>query len=87
MSDPGSGIGFQVDATLDTFGLLCPVPIIKTAKKIRELGVGQILEVLSDDEGIKDDMPAWCKSTGQEFLKIIEAGRGEYRAYVRKLVG
>jgi len=73
----------KADVTLDCFGLLCPMPIIKTAEKIKELKVGQVLEVLATDEGIKTDMPAWCKATGQEFLGVEEK-EGEYRAYVKK---
>jgi tRNA 2-thiouridine synthesizing protein A len=72
------------DATLDCYGLLCPMPIIQTAKKIKELRVGQVLEVLSTDEGIVDDMPAWCKMTGQEYLGLEKDG-DVYRVYVRKV--
>lgn len=72
------------DQTLDCFGLLCPMPIIKTSEKIKELKVGQVLEVLATDEGIKSDMPAWCKTTGQEFLGVEEKD-GEYKAYVKKV--
>jgi tRNA 2-thiouridine synthesizing protein A len=74
----------KADAILDTLGLYCPMPIVKTAEKIKDLKIGQALEVISDDEGIKEDMPAWCRRTGNEFLKI-EEGEGEYRVYVRKL--
>jgi len=75
----------RADVKLDCFGLLCPMPIIETAKKIKELKVGEILEVLSTDEGIKTDMPAWCKATGQEYLGVEEA-KGEYRVYIKKSV-
>jgi tRNA 2-thiouridine synthesizing protein A len=44
---------------------------------------GEVLEVTADDPGIKYDMPAWCKSTGNEFLGVEESA-GEYKAYVRK---
>ncbi|MDY6836196.1 MAG: sulfurtransferase TusA family protein [Chloroflexota bacterium] len=71
------------DVTLDCVGLYCPMPISKTAKKIKELNQGQVLEVLADDEGIKEDMPAWCRVTGNEFLGIEEE-YGQYKAYVRK---
>lgn len=74
----------KADAILDTLGLYCPMPIVKTAKKIKDLKIGQVLKVISDDEGIKEDMPAWCRRTGNEFLRI-EEGEGEYRVYVRKL--
>ncbi len=74
----------QADEKLDCFGLLCPMPIIATAKKMRELKVGQVLEVLATDEGIKEDMPAWCKATGQEYLGGEEK-EGEYRVFVKKI--
>lgn len=73
----------KADAKLDCFGLLCPMPIIETAKKIKQIKVGEVLEVLSTDKGIKEDMPAWCKTTGHEFLGIEEENE-VYRVYVRK---
>jgi tRNA 2-thiouridine synthesizing protein A len=74
----------QADVTLDCFGLLCPMPIIRTARKLKEMKVGEVLEVVSTDAGIKADMPAWCKMTGQEFLGFEEEG-DSIRVYVRKL--
>lgn len=71
------------DETLDCVGLYCPMPIVHTAKKIKELKSGQVLEVLSDDEGIKQDMPNWCKTTGNEYLGL-EADNGVYRVFVKK---
>lgn len=73
----------KADATLDCIGLYCPMPIYNTAKKLKELKPGQVLEVLADDEGIKEDIPAWCRSTGNELLGIEEE-KGQYKAYVRK---
>ena len=71
------------DQSLDCVGLYCPMPIIKTAQKIKELKKGEVLEIVADDKGIKKDMPAWCQSTGNECLGIEEK-EGEYRVYVRK---
>jgi tRNA 2-thiouridine synthesizing protein A len=59
------------------------MPIVKTSAKMKELEPGQILEVLSTDEGIKEDMPAWCKVTGNEFLGIEQDGE-IYKVYVKK---
>jgi tRNA 2-thiouridine synthesizing protein A len=73
----------KADATLDCIGLYCPVPIYNTANKLKELEVGQVLEILADDEGIKEDMPAWCRTTGNELLGI-EDEAGQYRLYVKK---
>jgi tRNA 2-thiouridine synthesizing protein A len=73
----------KADVKLDCYGLLCPVPIIQTAAKIKGMKVGEVLEVTSTDEGIRGDMPAWCKMTGHEFLGLEEED-GVYRVYVRK---
>ncbi|MBM3141584.1 MAG: sulfurtransferase TusA family protein [Chloroflexi bacterium] len=73
----------KADETLDCVGLYCPMPIVHTAKRMKELKPGQVLEVLSDDPGIKQDMPSWCKTTGNEFLGI-EEDKGVYRGFVRK---
>jgi tRNA 2-thiouridine synthesizing protein A len=71
------------DEVLDCVGLACPMPIFKTANKIKELASGQVLEVQSDDDGIEKDMPAWCKMTGNEFLGLSKEN-GEYRVFLRK---
>jgi tRNA 2-thiouridine synthesizing protein A len=74
----------KADAKLDCFGVLCPMPIIQTSQKIKEMKVGEVLEVTATDEGIKEDMPAWCRQTGQEFVGLEEDGE-VIRVYVRKV--
>ncbi len=73
----------KADQSLDCLGLYCPLPIIKTAEKIKQLKLGEVLEVVADDKGIKLDMPAWCEATGHEFLGVEESD-GEIRVYVKK---
>lgn len=74
------------DQVLDCLGLFCPVPIYLTAKKMNELKVGEILEVISDDEGIIEDMPAWCKNSGQLVLKFEEEKEGVFKFYIKKAI-
>jgi tRNA 2-thiouridine synthesizing protein A len=73
----------KADQTLDCVGLYCPMPIVKTVEKFKQLKKGEILEILADDKGIKKDMPAWAEATGNEFLGFEEEG-GEIKVYVRK---
>lgn len=75
----------KADVSLDCFGLLCPMPVIKTAQSIKGMKIGQVLEVVATDMGVAKDLPAWCRSTGQEYLGLEEKD-GEYRAYIKKLV-
>lgn len=74
----------KADEILDCYGLLCPMPIIQTAQKIKNMKIGEVLKVISTDKGIKEDMPAWCRQTGQEFL-VIEEEKDMFKVYVRKI--
>ena len=73
----------KADQSLDCIGLYCPMPIVKTAERFNQLKEGEVLEVVADDKGIKQDMPAWCEAIGHEFLGIEEEG-GEIKVYAKK---
>jgi tRNA 2-thiouridine synthesizing protein A len=73
LADPSSTPAAAVAAlkpavTLDALGKKCPIPIIMLADRIREVGVGQTIEVLADDPAAKTDLPAWCALKSQEFV-------------------
>ena len=82
-ANPDEELTVAADCTLDAFGLVCPLPIIKTSQKLQEMEPGQVLEVIADDEMIIEDMPAWCQVTGNVFLGYKEE-EGELKVYVRK---
>lgn len=73
--------------TLDTRGLLCPLPVIRTQDKIRGLPAGTDLEVIATDPGTRQDIPAWCRVHGHTLLEMdkIETGPGGavYRFRIR----
>jgi tRNA 2-thiouridine synthesizing protein A len=61
--------------TLDTRGLLCPLPVIRTQDRIRTLTPGDVLHVLASDPGALHDIPAWCRVHGHAFLGAQSEGR------------
>ena len=71
------------DQTLDCTGLACPLPIIKTAKEIKTIEVGQVLELLATDPGVEPDMNAWTRRTKQELLRIEKEG-DVFHVFVRR---
>ena len=73
----------RADSVLDTVGLYCPIPIIKTAERMKELRPGSILEILSDDRVILIDMADWCRSTRHQYLGSRRDGDA-YHLFVRK---
>lgn len=71
--------------TLDLKGLLCPIPVVKLSTGIKEVNIGEIIEAYATDPGVMMDIPAWCKSTGNELLSMDEED-DVFKFVVKKLV-
>ncbi len=63
-----------IDHVLDTKGLNCPLPVLKTKKAIGQVPSGGILQVLSTDPGSVADFEAFCRQTGNELLESKTEG-------------
>ncbi len=74
---------FNPDKQIDCTGLFCPMPIVKTRQAIREMAVGQLLEMLSDDPASEADMKSWARITGHELVHVAR-DRAVFRFLVRK---
>ena len=71
--------------TLDARNLSCPMPVLKSKKALKELEIGQILEILATDPGSMADIPAWVRTTGQEIISSEELGSKNFRFLVKRL--
>jgi tRNA 2-thiouridine synthesizing protein A len=69
---------------LDVTGALCPLPILLAAREMRKLHPGDLLEVLGDDPGIREDMPVWCERAGHRLLEMVEEETDRIRSLVEK---
>ncbi|NBS07943.1 MAG: sulfurtransferase TusA family protein [Betaproteobacteria bacterium] len=58
----------QIDQELDTRGLNCPLPILKAKKALNGMQSGQLLKVISTDQGSLRDFAAFAKQTGNELM-------------------
>jgi TusA-related sulfurtransferase len=74
----------NVAKTVDARGTACPGPLLEAKKAIGTIGSGDIMEVLSADEGTKVDIPKWCQKQGHEFLGILEEN-GYYKIFLKKI--
>ena len=70
--------------TLDAQGLLCPMPIVKAAKAIKGIAVGEVLKVLATDRGALADFPAWADDTGNELVDSRKED-GVFIFYIKRL--
>jgi len=71
-------------ARVDTRGLYCPVPVLRTRDRLRGLSPGAILEVVADDPVVLTDMPLFCRSHGHEYLGHDRGPAGELCLRIRK---
>jgi tRNA 2-thiouridine synthesizing protein A len=62
------------DQVLDCSGMLCPMPIVKTTKAMKELEAGQVLKMIATDAGSPPDIAAWSRQTGNELLLSTTEG-------------
>ena len=73
----------QVNKTIDARGTACPGPLLEAKKAMGTIDSGQVMEVLSSDEGTKRDLPKWCNKKGHEFMGIIEEP-GYFKVFLKK---
>lgn len=54
--------------SLDCRGMKCPRPIIEVSRRISEVDVGSVLQLLADDPAAGPDLAAWCRMRGQTLV-------------------
>lgn len=74
----------EPDLFLDCKGLICPMPVVKTRRAIKQIEVGQILEMIATDPGAVPDMEAWQRQTHHELVSSEERDDGTFRFLIRK---
>ena len=67
---------------LDCRDLRCPLPIVRISQAVRDLDVGDCLQVLATDPAFRADLSAWAEMTGNELVSF-EKDASEQRAVVR----
>lgn len=58
---------------IDATGQLCPLPVIELARRIKDVEIGGVIEILADDPAAATDFPAWCRMRDQEFIASVPA--------------
>jgi len=71
------------DHILDATGLFCPEPVMLLHNKIRDIAVGDTLQVLATDPSTERDIPKFCTFLGHDLLEQDEFD-GNYRYLLRK---
>lgn len=73
----------EIARSIDARGTACPGPLLEAKKAIGTIKSGDIMEILSADEGTKSDIPKWCKKQNHEYLGAVEED-GYFKVYMKK---
>ena len=57
---------------VDARGTACPGPLLAAKKAIGDIDSGEVMEILSSDEGTKNDIPKWCKKMDHDYLGFVD---------------
>ena len=97
MSGDGAGAGGvrinRVEASADTAiegvplydlrGLQCPLPVLKTDRRMRAMEPGELLWVETTDPLAVIDMPAFARENGHELVETVAVKDGHRFLLVR----
>ncbi|WP_040030665.1 persulfide response sulfurtransferase CstA [Staphylococcus cohnii] len=57
-------------------GLQCPGPIVNISKEMKNIEVGEQIEVTVTDPGFLSDIKSWVKQTGHTLVELDESNNG-----------
>ena len=67
---------FSADVSFDGGDMDCGNGLLLLIRRhIDPLDRGGLLEILSTDTSVKEDLPAWCRMTKNELVSMVENGR------------
>ncbi len=69
--------------TLDCLGEACPIPLIKTQKKMADMAVGDTITVEVDHSCAVKNVPEWANKEGYN-CEIDEIDDGQWEIWIEK---
>jgi tRNA 2-thiouridine synthesizing protein A len=63
----------EYDHEIDATGLLCPLPVLRAAKRLRAMAVGEVLKIRA---AAVVDVPHFCAEQNHELLEQSRNGDG-----------
>jgi tRNA 2-thiouridine synthesizing protein A len=66
------------DKTIDTTGLLCPMPLLKAKEQLKLMQVGQVLEVICTDPSSIIDFKVFTEVGSNKLLQSKQSNEKYY---------
>ena len=65
-------MSYEIAHTIDARESYCPGPLMELVKTIKQMETGEVVSLLSSDEGSVVDIPAWAEKANHKMLEIKE---------------
>lgn len=65
-------MSYEVTKEIDARGSFCPGPLMELVKTVKELETGDVVDLLSSDEGSVKDIPKWVEKAGHKMIEVKE---------------
>ncbi|MDH5403697.1 MAG: sulfurtransferase TusA family protein [Candidatus Heimdallarchaeota archaeon] len=65
-------MSITIKKQIDARGAVCPGPLMELIKVIKQLEQGDIIDLISSDEGSKVDVPKWIEKAGHTLMELKE---------------
>lgn len=75
----------MADHEMDLRGLTCPIPVMRTAKKMLTLKVGETLRVMATDPATVLDFDAYARGSGNTLLESNKTPKGEFEFLLKRV--
>ncbi|MHA2250094.1 MAG: sulfurtransferase TusA family protein [Candidatus Kariarchaeaceae archaeon] len=75
-------MSYEVKQQIDARGSFCPGPLMELVRVIKEIEIGEVIDLLSSDEGSVTDIPKWVEKAGHEMMEVKE--EEDFRHFIVK---
>ncbi len=74
----------KADQTVNVKGQICPYTFVRSKLAIEKMGLGQVLEIVTDNRPASENIPRSMENEGQKVLRIVQSADKEWHIFVRK---
>ncbi len=74
----------SADKKINIKGLVCPYTFVKSKLAVEDLEIGQVLEILLDNEEAARNIPKSMEDHGHKVLKLEKVNETDWVIQVRK---
>jgi TusA-related sulfurtransferase len=84
MESAFQNVSIMPNVVLDMSGLSCPAPLVGAKQVVDDLRPGEVLLLVSDCPGTKDDLFSWAQRTANEIIRVGKTATGKSEFLIRK---